>query len=285
MLAGLVAALASAALFGLGAVAQAHGVRGFVRRPGSLLGFVRESLGSAWMMLVVAAYLLGWLLHAVAIWLLPLYLAQAAISVSLPVTAVTSAVLLREPLGARRWVAVAAVSAGIVLLALGAGPVGDPGRRGLLAVGAWVGVLGVLLAGRRFLGAGSGVLGAISGVGYAGSAVATRGLSPDLSPAVLALAAAVPAFGLLAFWTYSVALDRGEVATASGPLIVGQTFLPALVGVALLADRVRPGWWPVVLAGLVLATAGAADLARRGPPVVRRRSPGPLGPTSGATGR
>ena len=87
MLPGLVAALASAALFGLGAVAQAHGVRGFVRRPATLVGFVRESLGSAWILLVVGAYLLGWLLHAVAIWLLPLYLAQAAISLSLPVTA------------------------------------------------------------------------------------------------------------------------------------------------------------------------------------------------------
>ena len=35
------------------------------------------------------AYLAGFVLHAVAIWLLPLYLAQAAIAMSLPVTAVT----------------------------------------------------------------------------------------------------------------------------------------------------------------------------------------------------
>ena len=132
------------------------------------------------------------------------------------------------------------------------------------------------------------MLGAVSGIGYAGSAVATRGLTPDLSPATVALAAAVPACGLVAFWTYSLALDRGEVATATGPLIVGQTFLPALVGVVVLGDEVRAGWWPGVLVGLLLATAGAADLARNAPAAtapVRRRSPGPRGPTSGATGR
>ena len=41
-------------------------------------------------MLVVAAYLVGFVLHAVAIWLLPLYLAQALVAMSLPVTALAS---------------------------------------------------------------------------------------------------------------------------------------------------------------------------------------------------
>ena len=41
-------------------------------------------------MLVVAAYLVGFVLHAAAIWLLPLYLAQALVAMSLPVTALAS---------------------------------------------------------------------------------------------------------------------------------------------------------------------------------------------------
>ena len=41
-------------------------------------------------MLVVAMYLGGFVLHAVAIWFLPLYLAQATISLSLPVTVLVS---------------------------------------------------------------------------------------------------------------------------------------------------------------------------------------------------
>ena len=43
-----------------------------------------RSLRDGRMMLVVAAYLVGFVLHAVAIWLLPLYLAQALVAMSLP---------------------------------------------------------------------------------------------------------------------------------------------------------------------------------------------------------
>ena len=42
------------------------------------------------MLLVVAAYLVGFVLHAAAIWLLPLYLAQALVAMSLPVSALAS---------------------------------------------------------------------------------------------------------------------------------------------------------------------------------------------------
>jgi drug/metabolite transporter (DMT)-like permease len=71
-------------------------------------------------------------------------------------------------------------------------------------------------------------------------------------------------YGLLGFWLYSVALDRAPVSAASAPLIVTQTFLPSLIGVALLGDGVRPGWWPGIAAGLVLATAGAVVLSGEG---------------------
>ena len=69
-------------------MAQAHAVRRFDTAPDSLVGFVLRSVRDPWILGVVAAYLAGFLLHAVAIWLLPLYLAQAAIAMSLPVTAV-----------------------------------------------------------------------------------------------------------------------------------------------------------------------------------------------------
>jgi hypothetical protein len=44
-------------------------------------------------------------------------------------------------------------------------------------------------------------------------------------------------------------------------LIVVQTFLPSLIGVALLGDGVRDGWWPGIVAGLVLSTVGAVMLS------------------------
>ena len=54
------------------------------------MGFVARSVRDVRTMLVVAAYLVGFVLHAAAIWLLPLYLAQALVAMSLPVTALAS---------------------------------------------------------------------------------------------------------------------------------------------------------------------------------------------------
>jgi hypothetical protein len=54
--------------------------------------------------------------------------------------------------------------------------------------------------------------------------------------------------------------------------------VPALIGVVLLGDGVRTGWWPGVLAGLVLSTAGAVLLSGDGiesidSPVTAARDP------------
>ena len=78
---------------------------GSTTHPGDLGAFVLRSVRDPWTLGVVAAYLAGFVLHAVAIWLLPLYLAQAAIAMSLPVTAVAST-LVQERLTAVHWSAV-----------------------------------------------------------------------------------------------------------------------------------------------------------------------------------
>ena len=56
---------------------------------------------------------------------------------------------------------------------------------------------------------------------------------------------------------------HGTVFTLWMALIVTQTFVPAAVGVALLGDGVRHGWWPAVAVGLVLSTSGAVLLGRQ----------------------
>ncbi len=120
---GLAAGLVAALLFGLGAIAQAHGVRGLGADAGHLGAFLAASVRDRWTWVASLAYLGGFVLHAVAIWLLPLYLAQAAISLSLPVTAL-AATLLEERLTARHGWAVAAVTVGLTLLAAGSGEAG-----------------------------------------------------------------------------------------------------------------------------------------------------------------
>ena len=262
MILGLACALASAALFGVAAVVQAHGMRALPDGELGLLGFVRAAARSWPILAVVAAYLAGFVLHAVALVLLPLYLAQASISLSLPITAVVSAVWLKERLSPDRWVAVVAVIAGLVLVAAGAGAVEHTTSTATLVTlgAAW---LLVLAAGARLsLTLGAGVLGAWSGLGYAGSAITTRGLNADdllLSGVALVI---VSALGLVAFWLYSVALGRTDVASSTAPLIVMQTCIPAVVGVVAFGDSVRDGWAIVVVAGLVVSLAGAIHLGR-----------------------
>ena len=260
MILGLVSALTSAALFGVAAVVQARAMRNLPEGDLGLRGFVRAALRSWLLLAVVATYLVGFVLHAVALWLLPLYLAQASISLSLPVTAIVSVLWLHERIGTAGWLAVVAVIAGLVLVAAGAGTVEHTASTAtLVGVGAvW---LVVLALGARFsLTQSAGVLGTWAGLGYAGSAVTTRGLSADaVLFSVLALAV-VSALGLVAFWLYSVALRRTDVAASTAPLIVMQTCIPAVVGVVAFGDTVRTGWGVAVVAGVALSIVGAIRL-------------------------
>ena len=212
-------------------------------------------------MLVVAAYLAGFVLHAVSIWYLPLYLAQAAVALSLPITAL-SAARLRERLGLADWAAVGAVVVGLVLVSLGAGAPGAGRSSPAFAATLWAGVAVLALLGFSGRLVSAGALGTVAGLGYAGSAIAVRGVTWPLDVPVVAAALAVPVFGLLAFWLYSLALNKSAVANSSAPLVVGQTLVPALVGLWLLGDSVREGWVAAVVLGMTLAVAGAVLLSR-----------------------
>jgi hypothetical protein len=255
--------LLSAVVFGVAAVVQAQAVRGFATSPDGLIGFVASSVRDVRTMLVVAAYLVGFGLHAGAIWLLPLYLAQALVAMSLPVTALTSH-RVEDRLLRSGWVAVAVVTAGLVLLSLGAGEPGSTVTTTRFAVLLWIGVAALAaasVAGRMLAGP---VLGVLAGLGYAGSAISVRGIDTPVDTAVVVAALAVPAFGLVAFWLYSLGMHRAAVPATTAALIVTQTFVPAAIGVAFLGDGVRDGWWPAVVLGLLLSTGGAAVLGATG---------------------
>ncbi len=259
---GIGLGLLSAVVFGVAAVVQAQAVRGFEATPDGLLGFVTRSVRDLRSMLVVAAYLVGFVLHAAAIWLLPLYLAQSLVAMSLPVTAVASR-RVEDSLERNGWVAVGVVTFGLVLLSLGAGDPGDVQTTTVFVVVMWVAVaaLGAAsIVGRHLTGP---VLGLLAGLGYAGSAISVRGIGTPVDGVVVVAALAVPCFGLVAFWLYSLGMHRAAVPSTTASLIVAQTFVPAAVGVALLGDGVRDGWWPAVSAGLLLSTAGAVVLGRQ----------------------
>ena len=268
---GIALGLLSAVVFGVAAVVQAQAVRGFEETPDGLWGFVVRSVRDGRTMVVVAAYLVGFVLHAAAIWLLPLYLAQAMVAMSLPVTAIASR-RVEDDLHPSGWAAVGLVTLGLVLLSLGAGEPGDVVTDATFAVSLWAGVAALAVASATIRHLPGPVLGLLAGLGYAGSAISVRGIGTPVDGVVVVAAVAVPSFSLVAFWLYSLGMHRAAVPSTTASLIVAQTFVPAAVGVALLGDGVRDGWWPGVVVGFALATGGAAALgASRTPSAPDRR--------------
>lgn len=90
---------------------------------------------------------------------------------------------------------------------------------------------------------------------------------PDLSPRHLIRDPATYALilgGVVTFLFYVTGLQRGAVTVVTAAVVVGETLLPAAVGVLVLGDHTRPGMMPLGLAGFILAVAGAFGLTRFG---------------------
>ncbi len=261
--AGLSAGLLAAVLFGVAAVVQARAVRRQGGRPTRVAAFWRTSVTDPMTMLVVGAYLAGFVLHAVAIVLLPLYLAQVSIALSFPITAWLSRDLDRTS-GRRRLTAVVAITVGLALLALTSGEPGDAVLGWGFAAVLVLGVVALSVLGRAGGTWPGSVLGSLAGLGYAGSAIAVRGLTPEMSAPMLLAAASVPAYGLIAFWLYSLAMHSDDVAPATGSLIVLQTLVPAVVGVSLLGDALPEQGAYAAVVGVVLALGGVQALSVTG---------------------
>lgn len=252
MVIGLGAALLAAVIFGVAAVVQAIAAR-------------RHGVVSALMVLVGVIYMCGWGLHLVAIAFVPLYVAQVGIAASLAVTALLAARVVHEPLAPRHWVAVGAMVVGLALLVVAAGPVGDhvfdTGRTLALYV-TFVVTLVLGTAATRLHGERGGVLlGVLAGIAYGGSPIATRSLvDPAWNYTTVAPAFTIGLFGLLGFWLYSLALQRASVTAATAPLVLLETLVPAVIGLAVFGDGVRPGWWPVALVGFAVSIGAALVL-------------------------
>lgn len=270
MILGLVAALAAALFFGVATVLQALGARGSAHSGvgGTVRAMVNVPFAAG-----LALDGLGFVAQLVALRTLPLYVVQAALAGALAVTAVGSALVLRTRLGRPEWAAVAGVCGGLALLGASAGAEGhrQPGEDfhwALVAATAGLALLGAV-AWRLRQPVRSGVLGLLCGFGFGVVGLAVRVLPgvrlPDVlpllrDPALYALLAA----GALAFVLLTEAVRGGSVTTATAGMVLGETGVPALLGVLLLGDGTRPGMVPLAVVGFALAVAGAVSLGRFG---------------------
>lgn len=278
MLAGLLAAAGAALCYGVASVLEAVATRRTDAAQGLDPRLMVRLLRSWRYVLGVGLDGLGFLLSLVAVRTLPLFVVQSVVASFLAITAILGAIFLNMRLGRADRIGLGVVVLGLVLV--GASATSDSSvdvsraeQWGVLVAAVLLAILAVPLA--RVPGApGATALGAVAGLGYGVTAVASRMLPGDLSldhiagevdtllasPATYALAIG----GAVAMLTYSIALQRGSVTRATAPLVVGETVAPAVVGLLLLGDHARPGWAPVALLGFVLAVAGAVSLARHG---------------------
>jgi drug/metabolite transporter (DMT)-like permease len=265
---GLAAALIASVVFGTSAVLQAVGARKAPAAESLDPRLYTRLLQQPAFVAALVLNLVGFVLHLVAVRLLPLFLAQAGIAASLMVTALLAVRVFGDRLVLAEWAAVVAVCVGLALLTAAAGEAGDERATTALNVALALGVMaiaaGAAVATRSTSVLATTLLSMFAGLGFATTAISAR-LLPELSvlsllsaPATYVLGAA----GALAFLTYSVALQRGAVTAATAPMIVMQTVVPALLGIAVLGDMVRSGWLIGAGFGFVATVAGAVTLAR-----------------------
>jgi drug/metabolite transporter (DMT)-like permease len=259
-------------VFGIASILQAVGSRkvptGSELDPRRLGGFVTALLRQPAFLGALVLQLAGFGLHFVALRLLPLYLAQAGIAVSLVVTALLATRLMSDQLSAIEWSAVVAVCVGLGLLAVSAGDAGKSASHHGLTVGLIVGLITIAvlggLASRSQHASATALLGMLAGLGYAGVAISARLLDDSSISALFhsPTTYTLPVSGALAFILYSLALQRGSVTLATTPMIALQTITPAVVGVLVLDDAVRDGWYAGALGGFAVTAIGALILVR-----------------------
>jgi len=275
MLIGLLLALGCSVCYGTATVLQAAATRSVDAGnsdSGVDAALLLRALRQWRYLLGVALDGLGFLLQIAALRLVPIYVVAAAIAASLAVTAIVAAWVLDTRLSALEWGAVAVVCASLAMLGVAAGPEGTGhGPAGLawalLVIAAVVFVAGAA-AGRLSDRSRALVLGFGAGAGFGVDEIAVRLIdSIDIreaafwaNPAVYALVAG----GAAGFLLLTSALSRGSVTTAVAGMVVGETVGPALVGVAWLGDRTRPGLGWMVEAGFVVAVIAALALSRFG---------------------
>ena len=256
MIWALLAAVVSSIAYGVSTIMQA-----LATRKAAGLAVVLQPL-------VVAAFAVdavAWALSLVALNELPLFVVQAIIASSLVVVVVLARFVLGTRMRPIDRAAVVVVVGALVVVSLSGGeqpavPAPDGFAVVMIAASA---VLAVLMV--AFYRSGSPiVLAVIGGLGYSGAAIAARAATEadglwatifqPLAIAILLCAVA----GALA---YLRALERGSVGTAAAVVSVLEVVVPGVVGVWVLGDRVRDGWAPAAVVGLLLALAGCVALA------------------------
>ena len=242
--------------YGSASVLQAVGVRRASAAGRSVLGAARQLPYLAGL----GCDFSGWLLSLVALRELPLFAVQAILAGSLAVAVVLDGAVLKATVRRADAWAIAATVVALALLAAAAGPQTARRVTGGVETCLFAGVLLVAVASVAAVKWGSAITTAVvSGLGFGGGAVAARALQSrtDLLGCVgQPLALALVAYGVLGLVVYAYALEHGDVGSVTAAMWVSDILAAGAVGIVLLGDRARAGWWvPAVVATVGAVTA------------------------------
>jgi hypothetical protein len=278
----LAVAIFGAFSYGAGSILQAVGAS---RSAGTV-----RTLGHPLYLLGVGCDLLAWAGSLVALRELAVYQVQSVLAGSLAVTVVAAWLFLASRLRRRDVAAVAVTIGALSILAMSAGPQEHVAASTALRIGFCAAALATAVIGWAATKAASpGVVAALAGLSFGGSALCGRALMLPAEPtthlAATALAivteplvAALVTFAVTGMLLYTNALQHGQVGPVTAVLWVGEVVAPSAVGLALLGDTVRPGWGPAsTIAGLLVI--GAAVVLAAAPATAATSQPAPDQPS------
>ncbi|MFP5072019.1 hypothetical protein ACLFMI_20430 [Pseudonocardia nantongensis] len=232
-----------------------------------------------WFLAGLLADVGAWVLTVIALRFLPVFAVQSILAGAIALTTLADNGWSPWNLARRDRFAVVAVLAGLVLVATSAEPERPsdlpPAATPVLLVSfalILVAAPFVWRSGRPML------LACLAGLGFGGTALAVRAIHPGplrwetvgdllLDPLVYA----VVLMGVLGVLAFAKSLQDGAVGPATAVLSVTEVVVPGVVGIALLGDRIRPGWGVGALVGVVVALGGVIALTRPDPETERRR--------------
>lgn len=265
----LAAVIGCAACNGTAVILEKVGVDELPRQSSFSSAFVVKLASNAPYMAGIVLDIVGWLLTLVAVRSLPLFLVQSVVSSNIVIAALLDEVVLRRRLPKRGYSLILMILVGLTVLASTAAPIqvnqpiAEWYQWGALAVLIVLGSIGSALVKLKTRVAAIG-LAVIAGIAFGGVSIVGRLLIINVpfwhfleNP----LSWVLIAYSGLGMLFFSIALQRTSATTVNAVAVALQTVAPAIIGITLLGDGVRTGYWPLMIAAMAVTLVGAIALA------------------------
>ncbi len=199
---------------------------------------------------------------------LPLFLVQAIVATSVLLTAFLERFFLKRKINWRTYVAALVVVLGLGCLSLAAQPektavVSAAVKHTILLMPVLLILLGAVFiksSGRLS----TWLLAGLSGVAFGGVSVVGRILvypNPIWLLVKNPLLWSLILYGVLGMYLFTAALQRTLATIVNGVMVATQTIIPLIIGIILLGDTPRNGYWGFVWIGCLVVTVACAYIA------------------------